>query len=86
MQYARDISQFVIEEFLPDVPAHELDPHLDLIEKGVIDSLGLLKLLAWIEERYDLSEDVMPTPEDLRTVAAIDAFVATATADGVRAT
>jgi acyl carrier protein len=75
------IKQFVIEEFLPDVRAQELDPEHDLLAGGVIDSLGLLKLIAWIESQFDVTvDDAALDPDNFRTVAAIDAFVERATA------
>lgn len=75
------IKQFVIEEFLPDVSAQELDPDHDLLAGGVIDSLGLLKLIAWIESEFDVTvDDAALDPDNFRTVAAIDAFVERAAA------
>lgn len=70
------VKQFVIAEFAPDVPADELDADLDLLGGGVIDSLGLLKLIAWLEATFDLSvDDAALDPDNFRTVAAIDAFI-----------
>lgn len=75
------ITQFVIEEFLPDVQAQDLDPDYDLLAGGVIDSLGLLKLIAWIESEFDVTvDDAALDPDNFRTVAAIDAFTDKATA------
>ncbi|MDQ1016532.1 acyl carrier protein [Streptomyces afghaniensis] len=76
MRYAQTIKEFVVGEFMPDVPAAELDAELDLLENGVIDSLGLLKLIAWIEDRYGIDTDQGDLrPESFRSVAAIDAFI-----------
>ncbi|GAA2259275.1 hypothetical protein GCM10010232_57460 [Streptomyces amakusaensis] len=76
MQYARAIREFVVEEFLPDVPPAELEYEYDLLEHGVIDSLGLLKVIVWIEDRYGIdTEKVDLRPESFRSVAAIDAFI-----------
>ncbi|MCG8920575.1 phosphopantetheine-binding protein [Actinokineospora sp. PR83] len=76
MQHAHAITQFVLDEFLPDVAAADLDPHADLIADGVIDSLGLLKLLVWLENGYGIrADDVELTPDRFRSVAAIDAFI-----------
>ncbi|MFI9642513.1 acyl carrier protein [Micromonospora sp. NPDC051925] len=78
------IKQFVIEEFLPDVPADELDPTEDLLADGVIDSLGLLKLIAWLEDRFELAvDDVALDPDNFRSIAAIDAFVDRASSQAV---
>ncbi|MFI5835942.1 acyl carrier protein [Micromonospora sp. NPDC051300] len=79
MQHAPVIAQFIVEEFLPDVPPGELDVDLDLIDNGVIDSLGLLKVIAWLEERFGVAADqVELAPEHFRSIRAIDAFLARA--------
>jgi acyl carrier protein len=48
-----------------------------LLEAGVIDSLGVLELVKFIEQRYGLnvSEDEM-MPENFDTLNAIAAFIA----------
>lgn len=80
MSHEPIIKQFVIEEFAPDVRAHELDRDHDLLDGGVIDSLGLLKLIAWLEATFDVVvEDDALDPENFRTVSAIEAFVERAT-------
>jgi acyl carrier protein len=76
MSHVDTIKRFVIEEFLPDVSAGELNVDHDLLESGVIDSLGLLKLIAWIEERFELSvHDTDLDPDNFHSVAAIDSFI-----------
>ncbi|MDQ3154952.1 MAG: phosphopantetheine-binding protein [Actinomycetota bacterium] len=76
MNRIREITKFVIEEFLPDVAAGELGADYDLLAGGVIDSLGLLKVIAWLEERFELAiDDVELAPDSFRTVAAINDFV-----------
>jgi acyl carrier protein len=70
------IKQFIVEEFMPDVPVEELDDDFDLLTGGVVDSLGLLKVVAWLEDEFDISvDDSELGPESFRTVAAIKAYV-----------
>lgn len=81
MSQVEVIKQFVVEEFLPDVTTRELDAGHDLLTRGVIDSLGLLKLIAWIEDRFGVTiGDTDLDPDNFRSVAAVDSFVAAATA------
>jgi len=76
MDRIREITKFVIEEFLPDVASGELGADYDLLAGGVIDSLGLLKVIAWLEERFELAvDDIELAPDSFRTVAAINDFV-----------
>ena len=37
------IKQFIVDEFMPDVPVEDLEDDFDLLTGGVVDSLGLLR-------------------------------------------
>ena len=70
------IKEFIVEEFMPDVPAEELEDDFDLLTGGVVDSLGLLKVVAWLEDEFDIGvDDSELGPDSFRTVAAIKAYV-----------
>ena len=58
-----------------------LDREDSLIEVGVIDSTGVLELIGFIEERYEVQiadEEVLP--ENLDSIASITRFVGEKTA------
>ena len=70
------IKQFIVDEFMPDVPVEDLDDDFDLLTGGVVDSQGLLKVGAWLEDEFDIGvDDSELGPDSFRTVAAIKAFV-----------
>ena len=70
------IKQFIVDEFMPDVSVDELDSDFDLLTGGVVDSLGLLQVVAWLESEFDVAvDDSQLGPESFRTVDAIKAFV-----------
>lgn len=70
------IKHFIVEEFMPDVPVEDLDSDYDLLTGGVVDSLGLLKVVAWLETEFDIGvDDSELGPESFRTVDAIREFV-----------
>ncbi|MFF1556354.1 phosphopantetheine-binding protein [Streptomyces sp. NPDC058279] len=70
------IKNFVISEFLPGTAPAELAVDHDLLNDGVIDSLGVLKLIAWVEDRFELGVgDADLDPENFRSVQAIDHFI-----------
>ena len=70
------IREFLVEEFMPDMSPDELDDDFDLQTGGAVDSLGLLKLVAWLESEYGISVDESELgPESLRTVDAINDFI-----------
>ncbi|OLF06628.1 acyl carrier protein [Actinophytocola xinjiangensis] len=79
------IKRFLIEEFLPDVNSSELDVDHDLLGDGLIDSLGVLKLITWLEEKFSLTiGDAELDPDNFRSVAAIEQFIAVSGATTTR--
>jgi len=76
MNVSLAIKEFVVEEFAPDLAVDELDSDFDLLDSGIIDSLGLLMMLAWVEEHLDVSVDVAEVEQDdFRSVDAICALI-----------
>ena len=70
------VKQFVVDEFMPDVSPEELDENFDLLAGGVVDSLGLLKVVAWLESEYGLEVDESELgPESFRTVSSIREYI-----------
>jgi len=70
------IKTFVVDEFMPDVPIEQLDAGEDLLAAGIIDSLGLLQVIVWLEDTFDLVlDDAEISPETFRSVDAISALV-----------
>jgi acyl carrier protein len=73
------VRQFLLAEFLPDVPAAEVADDTDLLATGVIDSLGLLKVIAWLEDRFGISsEDLDLELSAFRSIDAISELVSRA--------
>ena len=78
------IKKFVIDEFLPDVSAADLAVDYDLLADGVIDSLGLLKMIAWVEDHFQLAvHDTDLDPNNFRSIGAIDSFIEDARSEKV---
>ena len=70
------IRSYVIEEFLYARPDAEVGVEDHLLAKGVIDSMGVVELLEFIQEEYEITiEDEEITEENLGTLAAIANFV-----------
>lgn len=55
------LREFIHREFLYGRQGVELDPETPLFEKGIIDSVGILRLVRFVESRFD----VRIRPEDL---------------------
>jgi acyl carrier protein len=70
------IKQFLVDEFMPDMSPDELENDFDLQTGGAVDSLGLLKLVAWMESEFGVSVDESELgPDSLRTVDSIQEFI-----------
>ena len=70
-----EVHSFVITNFLFGQPL-DLQPDDSLLDKGVIDSTGVLELVAFLGKRYAIhvdDEDLIP--ENLDSIRNIAAFV-----------
>jgi acyl carrier protein len=77
------IKQYVLDEFLPGVGADELDADYDLRAGGVIDSLGLLRVVSWLESTFAIPvEEVEIAEQDFATLTSISQFVRRHTTTG----
>jgi acyl carrier protein len=69
------IRNFIFENFILDVE-DQLKDDDSLLEKGVIDSTGVLELVAFIEEKYGFTvEDEELVPENLDSIRNIAEFI-----------
>ena len=48
------IKEYILKEFMFDRPTTVLDNGLPLIEEGIIDSLGIFVLIAFIEDQFQI--------------------------------
>jgi acyl carrier protein len=73
---AQHIRSFVIENFLFGAPDNGLKDTDSLLDKGIIDSTGVLELVAHLEETYLIKvEDEELIPENLDSIANVAAFI-----------
>jgi acyl carrier protein len=70
------VSAFLIDNFRFGDTSVAIVPDESLIEAGVIDSTGVLELVAFLEERFGLDvEDADIVPDNLDSLAAIARYV-----------
>ena len=70
------VTEFVLKEFLPGEPAENLDDSTPLIEGAIVDSIGIMKLVLFIDEKFGV--DIEPhetSAEFLGTIADIGDIV-----------
>lgn len=77
-----DIRQFLTDRFEDPIIAtgyagKSLPDDLDLLAAGIIDSLGILELVAALEERFGIAIDFDDLdPDDLTVIGPLCTFVA----------
>lgn len=76
MSNSEVVKEYLVSEFLPDVAPGDLADDYDLIATGVVDSLGVLRLVSWLENRFDIPvDDIDISEQDFVTVSAICQFI-----------
>jgi acyl carrier protein len=73
---AQDIRDFVVSNFLYGQDGQSLPNDQSFLENGIIDSTGVLELVAFLEEQFGISvADRELLPENLDSVQNAAAFV-----------
>lgn len=71
------VKAFVVENFLFGDHTHPLAGSDSLIENGIIDSTGVLELVAFLEERFEIiMADAEIVPDNLDSLDRIVSFIA----------
>ena len=75
MDPVNDVKEFIIENFLfGDEDQIELET--DFFEKGIIDSTGVIELVSYMEETFEISiDDEELIPENLSSLKNIGEFL-----------
>lgn len=75
MSIQDEVRQFIVKNFYV-ADAAGLADDASLLDKGVIDSTGVLEVVAHLEEKYGVKvDDAELLPENLDSIARIAAFV-----------
>jgi acyl carrier protein len=73
---AKEVREYVIESFLLGEEEGELSDDDSFLETGLIDSTGILELIEFLEERYEIGiEDEEMIPENLDSIDRVAQFV-----------
>lgn len=76
MKIQEKLQQFILEKILNNQNDLDFQTSTNLIEDGIIDSLGIMKLLTFIEESFSVqvSDDDL-VPENFVTTESISTLV-----------
>ncbi len=71
------IRQFIFDNFLFDADEGELKNDSSFLDQGIIDSTGVLELVEWLEDEFNISvDDEELIPENLDSVDSLAGFIA----------
>ena len=76
MDLEKEIREFVVENFLYGATDVQLSENDSFIERGIIDSTGVLEVVNFIESKFGvtLNDDEL-TPENLDSISRILRFL-----------
>lgn len=75
MSQINAVKEFIIENFLFGEEV-QLELDTDFFDKGIIDSTGVLELVSYMEETFDISvDDEELIPENFSCLENIDVFL-----------
>lgn len=77
MRVTAELEAFIVDEVAGGRGIASIAPDEDLLARGVIDSLGVTQLVAFIEDRFAIRVvDEELTPANFQSLEHIEAFIA----------
>ena len=75
-QILQEIREFVVTNFLFGQEDDRLNDDTSFMESGIIDSTGVLELVQFVEQQYEIQiEDEELIPENLDTLSNLVKFI-----------
>lgn len=76
METRNQIRTFIIDNFMLGKESDDFTDKVSLLDIGIIDSTGILELVEFVEEKYEISiEDHELVPENLDSVINLVNFI-----------
>ena len=70
------LKNFILTEFAEQIEQKSIDVNDDLLSMGIVDSMGVLQIVNFIEEHFGIKvEDEEITIDNFRTISAVARFV-----------
>jgi len=71
-----ELRQYILSEFLPGEKASNLQDDTHLRTSGILDSVGTLRVVSFVEERYGIEVQAHEaSPENFDQIDTIAAFI-----------
>jgi len=77
---AKDISiklrEFIVKNLLFSASGYEFDDNVSFLDEGIIDSLGIIELVSFVESQYGVSvADRDLVPDNFDSIAKLTAYI-----------
>ena len=80
----QDLRQFVIDTFLFGIDDGKLSADDSFLDKGLVDSMGILTLVSHVEEKYRIQvDDTELIPENWDSVGRMAKYIASEAASPI---
>ena len=76
MNVRDELEKFILNELAVDQDRQSIEPDEDLIMQGIIDSMGVIKLSTFMEEKFGIKvSDMDMVPENFQNIESLTRFV-----------
>lgn len=76
MDIKSEINSFIVKNILANQSIEDFSMNLDLIEMGILDSISIVNLINFIDEKLGIKLDLSEvTPENFKTIDTIAQFL-----------
>jgi acyl carrier protein len=65
-----EVRKYIAENFLPNAPADTIVDSMPLISGGIIDSIGMIALVSFLESRFEV--EFMPREIDVHSLDTLN--------------
>jgi acyl carrier protein len=72
---SRDVHAYILQEFLPGEDPDNLTESTALMTGGILSSIATLKLVVFLNEKYDIQVEAHEIEDNLNTIADIANYV-----------
>jgi acyl carrier protein len=70
------VRQYIADNFLFSEDGYQLSDDVSFLEEGIVDSTGVLELVMFVEETFDVTvEDEEIVPENFDSVSRLAAYI-----------
>lgn len=76
MDIQAKLKNYLLMELAADLGIETLSEEDDLLEQGIIDSMGIMNVIAFMEENFEIAvEDQEIVPDNFQTIKNMEQFI-----------